>query len=282
MDPLTDCPICFETYEPERGVIGSFWERQEKPHLLGPDRNDLWKQKGCFWWKGEQNLSIKTWGFLNLVLGLEEPEVPEGEVRPEPVGRHWAVKLDCCQQSLCCHCQLCLLDAVDWRNPAITSWYGEYQNIPFFTGFYTTVWISTAMLFSRFDPFFCLDFGGYEWWNRKNDSMTQFVAAICVFGESGVVPMIALGDRIWKLEIVLRKDWINIPLKTILRVWGKKSFVFSEVQSQFGPLDPPDAPRFSPLSLLSCPVAWEWRWGGGEWEWIPLLATEDIPGPKLQ
>ena len=77
MDPLTDCPICFETYEPERGVIGSFWERQEKPHLLGPDRNDLWKQKGCFWWKGEQNLSIKTWGFLNLVLGLEEPEVPE-------------------------------------------------------------------------------------------------------------------------------------------------------------------------------------------------------------
>ena len=53
MDPLTDCPICFETYEPE-------------------------------------------------------PEVPEGEVRPEPVGRHWAVKLDCCQQSLCCHCQLCL------------------------------------------------------------------------------------------------------------------------------------------------------------------------------
>ena len=70
---------------------------------------------------GEQNLSIKTWGFLNLVLGLEEPEVPEGEVRPEPVGRHWAVKLDCCQQSLCCHCQLCLLDAVDGRNPAITS-----------------------------------------------------------------------------------------------------------------------------------------------------------------
>lgn len=140
------------------------------------------------------------------------------------------------------------------------------------------------MLFSRFDPFFCLDFGGYEWWNRKHDSMTQLVAAICVFGESGVffVPMIALGDRIWKLDTVLRKDWINIPLKTILRVWGKKSFVFSEVQRSVWSPDPPDAPRFSPLSLLSCPVAWEWRWGGGEWEWIPLLATKDIPEPKLQ
>ncbi|CAK9023701.1 Fucoxanthin-chlorophyll a-c binding protein C [Durusdinium trenchii] len=51
MDPLTDCPICFESYEPE--------PTDEEP---------------C----------------------------------PEPVGRHWPVKLDCCHQSLCCHCQQCL------------------------------------------------------------------------------------------------------------------------------------------------------------------------------
>ncbi|CAJ1430477.1 unnamed protein product [Effrenium voratum] len=65
MDPLTDCPVCFETYEEE----------------------------------------------------------PEGE-RPPPVGRHWAVKLDCCQQSLCCHCQVCLARCPFCR----TRWHPEEDN----------------------------------------------------------------------------------------------------------------------------------------------------------
>lgn len=68
MDPLNDCPICFETYEPES-------------------------------------------------------EVPQGEERPEPVGRHWAVKLDCCQQSLCCHCQLCLARCPFCR----IRWHGDQE-----------------------------------------------------------------------------------------------------------------------------------------------------------
>lgn len=85
---------------------------------------------------------------------------------------------------------------------------------------------------------------------------------------------LARGDRIWKLDIVLRKDWINIPSWPFWEFGAK-----SRIEEVWFPAHDPT--RFSPLSVLSYPVAWEWRWGGGEWEWIPLLATKDIPDPNF-
>lgn len=44
----------------------------------------------------------------------------EPEERPEPVGRHWPVKLDCCGQQLCCHCQQCPLVPLAGQVPFYT------------------------------------------------------------------------------------------------------------------------------------------------------------------
>lgn len=153
--------------------------------------------------------------------GFEEPEVPEGEVRPEPVGRHWAVKLDCCQQSLCCHCQLCLLDG---RTPAITSWYGAYPMK--FRGILYNVWISTAMLFSRFDPFFCLDFVDTSDETEKMIPWHSWLQQSVFLGSPESQGCQFIGTWRSNLETWYssKKGLDQYSILTILRVWGQKSY----------------------------------------------------------